>query len=375
MHGLRDGDGNVAEIFLNFEETLEIIRQIYHLTCGIPQVVYLTGWQYNGHDSKYPAWGEVNERLKRAQDETAVDSLRWLMREARKYNCRVSLHLNMFDAYQDSPLWDLYLEKDIIARDLDGNPIAGNVWSGMTCYHVSYTQEWKHGLAQKRIDGLISMLPELVDSATIQIDAFLGARKADQNGPISPHLGFSKEEEAKTQRKIFRYWRDRGIDVTSEWVLGIRVDYFVGLQPWAFASSQNDLIADLPNDLYCTTPMAIEFRAVPEDGAELLEQFCLEFVPWYYANNDAAKGDQPTTDGTDVVMPALWCDEKTLVAYSKEGYDSKSWKLPRDWDGVKRIVLERITPEGTEPVGTTVVNNGAVNLHMEKREALRIREG
>ena len=39
-----------------------------------------------------------------SRDATAEESLRWLMREARKYNCLVALHINMFDAYEDSPL-------------------------------------------------------------------------------------------------------------------------------------------------------------------------------------------------------------------------------------------------------------------------------
>jgi len=373
MHALRDGRGKMSELFLTFEEALEAIKRLYHLTCGVPQVVYLTGWQFEGHDSKYPSWAEVNRHLKRSQDETAVESLRWLMREARKYNCRVSLHINMFDAYMDSPLWDEYVEKDIIAKDTDGNPICGNVWSGMDCYHVSYTQEWKQGLAQKRIDGLIAMLPELVDSATIQIDAFLGARKADQQGPISPYLGYTKEQEAATQRKIYRYWRDRGIDVTSEWVLGMRVDRFVGLQPWAFASRQKHLIEDLPNELYCISPMGIEFRAVPADPAPLLQQFCLEFVPWHYENNKSPKGDQQMVDGTDICMPALWCEEKTIIAYSKEGYDGRGWQLPPDWKDVAKVRLSRITLEGQEPAGETAVTDGWITLSVGEDEALMIR--
>jgi len=373
MQALRDGTGKMSELFLTFEEALEVIKRLYHLTCGVPQVVYLTGWQFEGHDSKYPSWAEVNRHLKRSQDETAVESLRWLMREARKYNCRVSLHINMFDAYMDSPLWDEYVEKDIIAKDTDGNPICGNVWSGMDCYHVSYTQEWKQGLAQKRIDGLIAMLPELVDSATIQIDAFLGARKADQQGPISPYLGYTKEQEGATQRKIYRYWRDRGIDVTSEWVLGMRVDRFVGLQPWAFASRQKHLIEDLPNELYCISPMGIEFRAVPADPAPLLQQFCLEFVPWYYENNKSPKGDQQMVDGTDICMPALWCEEKTIIAYSKEGYDGRGWQLPPDWKDVAKVRLSRITLEGQEPAGETAVTDGWITLSVGEDEALMIR--
>ena len=68
---------------------------------------------------------------------------------------------------------------------------------------------WKTGLAQKRIDGIIEMVPELVEGKTIHIDAFLGARPLAREEPISPYLGYTKEEECATQRKIYRYWRDR----------------------------------------------------------------------------------------------------------------------------------------------------------------------
>jgi hypothetical protein len=115
------------------------------MTLGMPQVLYLTGWQYNGHDSKYPAWEEVNEALKRDEDETALDSLRWLIREARnRFDARVSLHINMMDAYKESPYWDEYVEKDIVAKDENGEVIPCNEWSGMMSYALSYTQEWKH---------------------------------------------------------------------------------------------------------------------------------------------------------------------------------------------------------------------------------------
>ena len=54
------------------------------------------------------------------QDATALKSLRWLIREAKQYNTTVSLHINMTDAYEESPLWDEYVAKDCFARDEDG---------------------------------------------------------------------------------------------------------------------------------------------------------------------------------------------------------------------------------------------------------------
>ena len=108
------------DVLCTFEEALEVIRKADNLTRGIPKIIYLVGWQKGGHDHGYPAWSEVNPRLKRQQDATALDSLRWLIREARRFNTTVSLHINMVDAYRQSPLWDEYVAKDCLARDANG---------------------------------------------------------------------------------------------------------------------------------------------------------------------------------------------------------------------------------------------------------------
>jgi len=374
MNANKGPDGELKDVHLTFEQTLEVIERFHNMTLGIPQVVYLTGWQYNGHDSKYPAWGEANEALKRPEDATALESLRWLFREARgRYDCRVSLHVNMMDAYKESPLWDEYLDKDVIAKDEEGNPIPCQEWSGMMAYAISYTQEWKLGLAQRRIDGLIDMIPELVESGTIHIDAFLGARKGGQQEPISPYLGYTKQEEAATQRKIYRYFRDRGIDVTSEWAYGMRDDRFVGLQPWSW--HQENKLEDLPDELYCSTKFVgsdmwiIEDRLNPPHARE---KFYLEVLPWYYKNNPGAKGEQEMVEDGNVCMPALWCEDRTLIAYSQEGYDEKTWELPPDWKDVERVKLAKITFEGPEDAGRAEVAAGKLTLRLEADTAFAI---
>ena len=364
------GDGRIARLYLTFEEGLEVIKRVHDITCGTPQIVLLTGWQFEGHDSKYPSWARVNKHLKRPQDETALDSLRWLILEARKYNCLATLHINMFDAYEDSPLFDMYAAKDILARDKDGKLIVGNRWSGMDCYHVSYTQEWKHGLAQRRIDDLIEMLPEIQENHCVYVDAFLGARKADQKGPISPYLGYSKEEEARTMRKIFRYWRDRDIDVAGEHVHGIRVDRFVGLQP--HTASQMQHIEDIPDELFCGNPAHFGFESVKEPE-NFQERFWLEFLPWFYKNNPKGTEDpRSMIDGSDICMPVLWCEEPALIAYSKEGYEDKTWKLPGDWQDVDRVSVSTITGRGEEPGGDVEVNDGRINLNLARNQVVKI---
>ncbi len=364
------GDGKIARLDLTFEQSLKVIKRVHNLTAGVPQVVLLTGWQFEGHDSKYPSWVEVNRHLKRPQDATALESLRWLLREARRYNCLATLHINMFDAYADSPLFPEYLAKDIIAKDKTGKPIVGNRWWGMDCYHVSYMQEWKHGLAQKRIDDLIAMVPEIQENHCVYLDAFLGARKDGQQEPISPYLGYSKEEEARAQRKIFRYWRDREIDVTSEHVVGLRVDRFVGLQPHAV--SQGNLIADLPDELYCNNPAHFGFNSETEP-ADFQAEFWLQFLPWFHKNHPDGKADpRSMIDGTDICMPVLWCKEKTLIAYSKDGYNSKTWKLPVHWRSVRKVQLSRLTPDGAVPVGEATVVDGKLTLRVGQDEAIQV---
>ena len=372
-HGIVGGDGKIANLYLTFEQGLEVIKGVYHVTCGTPQIVLLTGWQFEGHDSKYPSWAEANEHLKRPQDATALESLRWLIREARKYNCLATLHINMFDAYEDSPLFDEYVEKDIFARDKDGNLIVGNRWWGMDCYHVSYTQEWKHGLAQKRIDDLIAMVPEIQENHCVYVDAMLGARKAEQQGPISPYLGYSKEEEACTMRKIFRYWRNRDIDVAGEHVHGIRVDRFIGLQ--AHTASQMEHIQDVPDALMCGNPAHFGFTKLSELD-DFQECFWLEFLPWFYKNHPNGSEDTAAMiAGTDICMPVLWCDEPTLVAYSRDGYEERIWALPADWLDVERVAVSSLSGEGGMPGAEVEVNDGGICFGLRRNQAVRICRG
>ena len=375
MLATRDGSGQMDHLYLTFEGAIEAIRKVHNLTAGIPQIIYLIGWHHEGHDSKYPDWSEVNPHLKREQDETSLDSLRWLIREARQYNAAVSLHLNMFDAYQDSPLWDLYVEKDIIAKDPQGQVIPGKAWGGMTSYQLSYKQEWKHGLAQKRIDDLLAMVPELVESKTIHIDAFLGARPQDREAPISPYLGYTKQQEVATQRKIYRYFRDRGIDVTSEWVNAFRDERFVGLQPWAWHGGS--AVADLPDELYCTNVMteARELWGQPEAPRHeaYAREFFLKVLPWYYKNHPAGGQDsQGMIDGSDICMPALWCDQPTLIAYSQTGYKSKTWPLPHGWQRYSKLCVHQLNWQALQPLGEVKVINGQVKLTLEADKAIKI---
>jgi len=407
------------EVFCSFEEALEVIRKTDNLTRGIPKIIYLVGWQKGGHDHGYPAWDEVNPRLKRPQDPTALESLRWLIREGRKFNTTVSLHINMADAYRQSPLWEEYLAKDCLAKDEQGQPYTlGIQVKGEDMYNVVYPKEWAAGLAQRRIDALIQMIPELKEGHTIHIDVFIAQR--DGGKPISPwhakpeNGGLTPKKYVETQRQIFHYWRDRGFDVTGEGTGWAHPpgEHFVGLQAMSWWYSWNPM--DIPEclgargrtdrggdgDFRFGSSMHGE-EIWKEDKANMpgfLGMFCRTTLPWYYlsrlerqkfehealyysdgvvARTEAGKriirkGDFVLREDDDLFVPALWTQQE-IIAYSRPGYENKAWRLPDDWRRVKRVDLYRITLGGCVPLKKSVpVIDGKLVLSLEKDEAVSI---
>jgi hypothetical protein len=383
---------NGCKVYLTFEQALAVIKRLDNITCGAPKIVYLVGWQHNGHDSKYPDWSVVNPRLKRAQDATAVDSLKWLMAEGFKHHTTVSLHINMLDAYEDSPLWKEYLDRDIIAKEKDGRPLPGREWGGQRSYPISYAREWETGCARKRIDGLLAMLP-IQRAGTVHIDAFHTyppRPKAQANGNppqdrsfagISPFLGYPAEKEAAAQRKVYRYFRDRGVDVTSERSTSYRLDPLVGLQPMAW--SYNPPAAGIPPSLYCGTPMRAEpqVKRDPTHLTGLLDEFCVKAVPWLWSNAwQAANNQKPpqsadwdrVRQGDDYCIPLAWKKEATLLAYSRNGCEMKVWQLPAGWEKAKRVQLAEITLEGSRPLVEVPVQSGAIRLTLKGGQAVTV---
>jgi hypothetical protein len=383
----RTDEGRGCKVHLTFEQALEVIERLDRITCGAPKIVYLVGWHYNGHDSKYPAWGQVNHRLKRAQDATALESLKWLMREGRRFNTVISLHINALDAYQDSPLWQEYLEKDIIAKNKSGAPLKGIVWSGLQSYPLSYAREWETGCAKRRIDGLLKMLPELKEAHTIHIDAFHtfpplpGESQVDGFKGISPFLGYGPEQECASQRKTLRYFREYGLDVTSEHSSGGRLEPFVGLQPmaWIYVPPA----PGIPPRLYCGSPMRAEseINTDPKRLLGLLDQFCLKGAPeiwanaWREAHHDQtpqAADWQRVVRENDCCVPLVWKKQPTLLAYSRGGYERKKWKLGADWMDGRTVNLTNVNVDGLAPAGSAEIKDGEVTLALTPGQAVMI---
>lgn len=396
---------NTGKVFLDFAQALDVVKKVDNVTRGIPKIFYLVGWQYDGHDTGYPAFDVVNPKLKRPEDATAADSLKWLIAEARRHNTTISFHINLLDASDKSPLWQEYADKDVIARNADGS-LRTYVWG----YPISYTREWEAGLTTRRIDALFDLV-DLSRIGTVHVDAFHQYIPGYGTDMISPYHGVTTDQEIETQKKIIRYFRDRHVDVTSEFTYSYRKDPLLGLQPMAWHLRNVDPMK-IPATLHTGgaggdarfgTSMQGEskIKADPVTLKGFQDEFNTTTLAWYYLNrlervsdvdgvvtfSDGTtsrvadgrlrieKGDVLLRDGDDVFMPALWREQPEYLAYSRDGYASRTWKLPRDWkavdiyrvdlDGLTRVAKNRPVPGGritlSLPAGTTytIVPRGA----------------
>jgi len=410
-----------------FAEALDLVKRVDNVTRGVDKIIYLVGWQRGGHDHLYPDWSIVNEKLKRPEDATALESLRWLIREARAYNTTVSLHINMNDAYKDNALWQEYKDKDCLCRNADGSLQTYDFIEGHTIYHVNLYNEWKEGLAKRRIDRLIAMIPELKEGHTIHIDAFM-SRYYDWNYRSPWHAmkengGIDMYKETEAQRKIFHYWRDNGFDVTGEGIFWAHPpgEGFVGLQPyswWMFTDIKFQM--EIPERLSArgATERGVggqelrqgDFRFGSSIHGEyiflrdkenlpgFLREFCTMTLPWYYlsqlqrvaliadtlyySNGVIArvengkkiirKGDFILREDDNLFVPALW-KAKEIIAYSQAGYTDRAWVLPVEWKDVNTVDLYKITLKGLEPMQKAIqVKNGKLTLTLQKEEGVSI---
>lgn len=194
-------------IYCDCDKALDIIRETDNMTKGIKKIVYLVGWQYCGHDDKYPAFFEVNKGIKGKNETSARESLLNLMERAKEYNTTVSLHINLTDAYEDSPLFADYVKAGALIRTRGGKPAAIEKYNGKKCYKISYKEEWESGLFFARCEKLFELLP-LKQLGTVHSDNF---QCYVNRAPYS-----SAEEQMYYRDKMIEYFAENGVDITTE---------------------------------------------------------------------------------------------------------------------------------------------------------------
>lgn len=203
-----DFENNRSEVFINFEQALEIIKAVDAITQGITKIIYLVGWQGLGHDDCYPCMDKVNEYLKRESDASGRDSFLWLFEEAKKYNTVVSVHGNISDAVEQTPIFKELADANALVNDLDGKPAVLQTLNGKDCYKTSYKQLWESGLFKKIFDRFCQTVP-VREAGTVHLDNFCIAES------LNPKTYVDEQDAARN--KMLDYIQSLGIDVTSEY--------------------------------------------------------------------------------------------------------------------------------------------------------------
>jgi len=147
-------------------------------------------------------------------------------------------------------------------------------------------------------------------------------------------------------------------------------------QRWTFGDGKiAEVCMTFEDSLYTTSPYHAGFDGV-NPPADFFERFCLETLPYYYRNNPNGNYDYgPIHDPADICMPALWCDEPTLIAYSKGGFTNVKWPLPPEWSDVSEIKISRLTAEGPEPRERASTEPGGISFSLLPNEAVCITPG
>lgn len=405
-----------------FAECMELIRGVQRLTAGMPQIVYLVGWQHTGHDAMYPDWSVVNPRL--APGEDALVALRRLMREARAHGATVSLHLNMDDAYPSSPLWDEYVRHDLLLRHRDGRVMDGDVWDGERCHWICKSREWACGLASRRIDALCALLP-LGEQGTVHIDVF-------RPNP-SPGHGTTWADEERACRDIVARWHHHGVDVTVEYLADPTL---ADLHPMILHDQRDEQQRlMLPPEVLCGGGAAWNCReSTVRDGAPawwggfcapaagcrypeawgnsldkdlavrgpgflrlaaLPAELMRTTILWHHLNRQRAVEQRHTTtsyevrfdggahthvqlanrhltvhqagrllvDGADRCLPAPWVTGLAALAWHDAG-GQRSWDLGDDWRAVREILVSIRDAVDADTVFVIPCHDGVIGLEL-----------
>lgn len=347
-----------------FDQCLDVIKLVHLVSDGMPQIAYLVGWQYDGHDTGYPALDRINDKL------GSRDDLLRLVEQAKRYNAIVSYHINLDDAYLDSPAWD----PEIMCTDPDGTIYPFEVFNGRQAYHINHTKDVESGKLFRRLDDMLALVPV---ERTIHIDAF---RISNESWEPGRYIGLTEELELGV-KPIMRYFRDRGIDPSTESIDRYPADltglfsciwhmddprlhfgkllgggHGENLKVWAIGVSiDTDLRPDMSFEriadmiylgtrlyqLYLTSEL-LDFRL--ENDNDLFMRF--------------ANGATVTADARAEKMRVVWdgievardydrfipTSGDTIYAYSRGG-GRQEWTLPEAWEGAS-IQAHTITPEG-----------------------------
>ena len=185
------------------KQAKDIILNIYGLSGGMKQVVYLVGWQKGGHDFEYPYpyISGFNPNC------GTLDEFNQMREELKKYNVILSFHDNFDDAY----LSDQYeINKDIISVNEKGEPWKGWLWAGGMSYIISPSDYLKTNDIKNRIETITN---NYGIEKTYHLDVLTS--EVRRYNFCQDRLS-SADDNADAKCAIIEMFNEKDIDITSE---------------------------------------------------------------------------------------------------------------------------------------------------------------
>ena len=189
------------------KEAKEIITFFKNITDGIPQIIYLVGWQYDGHDTGYHAMDKLNARM------GTKEELYSLSKYCDSIQSVLSAHINIDDAYKVNK----YFSNKIMALDYDHTPMFWQYF-GDSAFHISHYKDVATGSIFTRLEQFSKIFPL---KETVHIDAM---RVTNANPDWEKEdIGVLEEYELGL-KPIMEWFNKRGIFVTTETQNGNPID-------------------------------------------------------------------------------------------------------------------------------------------------------
>jgi hypothetical protein len=368
--------------------------------------VFLVGWQYQGHDTGYPSLDKVNPDL------GGPEELRWLAKEAKKYNALISYHINLDDAYKEHPGWD----PKVLCLRRDGKPylrgLNRNPGVNLQRYEISHTKEVESGYFQKRAQAFLEAVP--VEKA-VHLDTL--ECWGVSFGPDG-YIGVNDELELGC-KEIVKWFAARGIDVSAEappeglygmlsWilhkqemrdpfqmimlhgkvysggkplppvneVLGWSMDMPVQAHPSQRFKQYSVYSATETSDMFYLGTLLQNYLDKKElvflgpEGDEYLARFSDGTISRQKNGGPLSvkEGDVVIADGQDRLIPL---NDSEIRLYSVSG-GKRIWTLPAGWAGAP-VSLSALGSEGVHEVKEFQLENNRLKLMMEPRRPYVLR--
>ena len=133
----------------SFLDALERVKKLYYMTGGVKQIMLLRGWQHTGHDTGYPDVFTINKTG------GTLETLAYVIEEAKKYNAVITFHDNYDDMYSELPDFD----GECIALDMYNEYYKGWIWVSGLSSIISAPRYVKSGKMAERMKKTFEMYP------------------------------------------------------------------------------------------------------------------------------------------------------------------------------------------------------------------------